>query len=105
MRVDDRHLTGSQAAQPEKANQAQEIDRQGESKAAGGQAASGSDQVQLSELIAMLARALETAGSDRAGRMERLAGEYSAGRYQVDSQALSRAMLAEMGAAGAESGV
>jgi anti-sigma28 factor (negative regulator of flagellin synthesis) len=104
MRVDDRHLTGSQAAQSGKANQAQEIERQGESKATGSHSSSSSDQVQLSELISGLGRALETAGTERANRMEQLAGEYAAGRYQVDSRAVSRAIVAEMRAAGAEPG-
>jgi anti-sigma28 factor (negative regulator of flagellin synthesis) len=43
-----------------------------------------------------LARALEADASQRQVRVEKLADDYTAGRYQVDSMAVSKAMVAEM---------
>jgi hypothetical protein len=51
--------------------------------------------VELSALTGEVARALETAARGRAARIEQLAGDYAAGRYQPDPLAVSRAMLQE----------
>ena len=100
MRVDDRNLAGSQAAQSGQANQAHSVERASESKAAEGRPAGGADRVELSDLTGDLARALQAAGRERAARVERVAEEYAAGRYQVDARAVSRAIVAEMKAHG-----
>lgn len=100
MRVDDRNLAGSQAAQSGQANQAQQVERASESKPAEGRPAGGADRVELSGLAGDMARALQAAGQERAARMERLAEEYAAGRYRVDARAVSRAIVAEMNAPG-----
>jgi len=100
MRVDDRNLAGSQAAQSGQANQAQQIERSNESKPVESRSAGNADRVELSALTGDLARTLEAAGRERADRKERLAEEYAAQRYQVDARAVSRAMVAEMRAAG-----
>jgi len=100
MRVDDRNLAGSQAAQSGQANQAQQVERSNESKPAEGRSAGSTDRVELSDLTGDLARAMQAAGRERAGRMERLAQDYAAGRYQVDARAVSRAIVAEMNARG-----
>ena len=100
MRVDDRNLAGSQAAQSGQANQAHQVERASESKPAEGRPAGSSDRVELSDLTGGLARALEAAGRQRPARVERLAEEYAAGRYQVDARAVSRAIVAEMNSRG-----
>jgi len=105
MRIDDRQLTGSQAAQSGKANQAQEIARQGAKGVTENRSSSSPDQVELSDLIEGLARALEATNNQKANRLEQLKSEYSSGRYQVDSREVSRAIIAEMRAAGTERGI
>ena len=96
MRIDDRNLTGNPASQTGKADQAQEVARQAESKPQQARAAAGGDRVELSGLTGGLARALEADASQRQVRVEKLADDYTAGRYQVDSMAVSKAMVAEM---------
>lgn len=99
MRIDDRQLTDSQAAQAGKANPAQAAGRAQEARSAGPNSSLNSDQVQLSGLLERLGEAIHTADRERAGRVEQLAGQYAAGTYQVDSKAVSRAIIAEARAA------
>jgi anti-sigma28 factor (negative regulator of flagellin synthesis) len=100
MRIDDRNLSGNQAAQTGKTDQAQELARLAESKARDTQGAAGADRVELSDLTGGLARALEADASQRRARVEGLAADYAAGRYQVDARAVSQAIIAETLAAG-----
>jgi flagellar biosynthesis anti-sigma factor FlgM len=100
MRVDDRNLSGNQAAQSGKANQAQEVARPNASGTTASRAGAGADRVELSDLTGTLARAVGADAQARAGRVERLASEYAEGRYRVDSKAVSRALVAEMRASG-----
>ena len=104
MRVDDRNLAGSQAAQSGQANQAHQVDRANEPKLTEGRSAAGADRVEISDLTGDLARALEAAGRERSGRMAQLAQEHAAGSYQVDARAVSRAIVAEMRAEGPPDG-
>ncbi|HSW51467.1 MAG TPA: flagellar biosynthesis anti-sigma factor FlgM [Bryobacteraceae bacterium] len=104
MRVDDRHLTGNQAAQSGKTANPQEVERPNESRQAESRATGGSDRVELSSLTGGLARSLEASAQQKAGQVERLSRDYASGRYQVDAREVSRAMIAEMRAAGAASG-
>jgi flagellar biosynthesis anti-sigma factor FlgM len=95
MRIDDRQMTESQAAQAGKAAQAQSAARQQEAKAAGQSSGASSDQVELSGLLEGLAKALASAGTEQSAKVERLAAEYQSGQYTVDSGAVSRSILAE----------
>ena len=104
MRVDDRHLTGDQAIQSGKALNPHEVERLNESKHPSSGPSAATDKVELSNLTDGLTRALDAAAKQRIGRMEKLAEEYAAGRYQVDAQEVSRAIVAEMRAAGAAQG-
>ncbi len=100
MRIDDRQLSDSQAAQAGKANAAQAAGRAQEARSAGPNSWMNPDQVQLSGLLERLGEAIRTADRQRAGRVEQLAGQYAAGSYQVDSRAVSRAIIAETRATG-----
>jgi hypothetical protein len=60
------------------------------------QAAAGGDQVELSTLAGMLARALGADAARRATRVGELTAEYRGGRYQVDVEGLGRTLLLEM---------
>jgi hypothetical protein len=102
MRVDDRHVVGSQAVQSGKTSNMQEVERLSESRPPDSRAGVGADRVELSDLTGGLVRALGRSASERASRMERLAQEYGEGRYQAHSLAVSRAILDEMRAAGNE---
>ena len=96
MRIDDRNLTGNQAAPTGKTDQAQEIARQAESKPQQARAASGADRVELSDLTGGMARALRADAHQREVRVGQLTDDYTAGRYQVDAKAVSKAIVAEM---------
>ena len=100
MRVDDRQLAGNQAAQSGKASAAQEVERRGDSRQIDSRLAGGADRVELSDLTGGLARALQASASERAARVERLGQDVSEGRYRPDPAAVSRAIVAEMRAAG-----
>ena len=100
MRVDDRQIAGSQAAQSGKANAAQEVDRQRESKQIDARLTGGTDRVELSGLTGGLAHALQTSATERAGRVEGLTQVVSNGQYRPSPIAISRAIVAEMRAAG-----
>jgi hypothetical protein len=100
MRVDDRQLAGSQAAQSGKASAAQEVERRGSSRQLDSRRAGGADRVELSDLTGGLARTLQASATERANRIEQLGRDVSAGRYRPDPAAVSRAIVAEMRAAG-----
>jgi len=104
MRVEDRHLAGNQAVQSGKTANPQEVERLNESRQADSRSTRNADHVELSTLTGGLARALEASAQKRAGQVERLAQEHAAGRYQVDAREVSRAIIAEMRAAGAGDG-
>lgn len=100
MRVEDRQLAGNQAAQSEKAAAAQEIERRGESRQLDSRRTGGADRVELSDLTGGLAHALQVSAAQRTDRVERLGQDVSAGRYRPSPIAVSRAIVAEMRAAG-----
>jgi hypothetical protein len=58
-------------------------------------AGQGSDQVQLSGLSGQLLQTLGAGSADLALRLEKLAAHYRSGRYQPDSLATSRGIIAE----------
>ena len=71
-------------------SRAQELSRTGSSsKTSGGAAAVGEDQVSISSL----SEALTAQGSQRAARVQELAGAYQKGGYQANSMDVSRAIL------------
>lgn len=100
MKIDNRPLAGNQAAESGQTSNLQELKRPGESWPHEARSGSGADRVELSDLTGGLARALSNGASERASRMEQLGREVERGSYQVDSRALSRAIVAEMRAAG-----
>jgi anti-sigma28 factor (negative regulator of flagellin synthesis) len=100
MRVDDRHLTGTQAAESGRTSNTPAIERAGDSRNSESRpAAAAADRVELSGLTGGLGRALQAAASERTARVEKLSRQYALGNYDVDSKALSRAMASQMRAA------
>ena len=100
MRIDNQPPAGNQAVESSQTSHLQELTRPGESRSHEARSGSGADRVELSDLTGALARALSSAASERASRMEQLGREVERGSYQVDSRALSRAIVAELRAAG-----
>jgi anti-sigma28 factor (negative regulator of flagellin synthesis) len=100
MRIDDRQLAGNQAAQSGKASAAQVVDHRGDSRQVDSRWGGAADRVEISDLTGGLARALQASSAERAGRVEQLQRSVSEGRYRPDSVATSRAIVAEMRAAG-----
>ncbi len=90
MRIDDQNLAGISSSQVDQAQATQAGSRQSRGNRAGG---SGEDQVQLSSLAGSLRELSAVDDPERAGRVEKLAGEYQAGRYSVDSATLSREIV------------
>ena len=100
MRIDNRPLAENQAAEAGQTSNLQELTRPGASGPHEARSGSGADRVELSLLAAGLARALSEGASERASRIEQLDRDVERGGYQVDSRALSRAIVAELRAAG-----
>lgn len=91
MRVDDRNLAGLGTAP---SGQTAETQRTGSAGRAGaGQAGNDTDRVELSSLAGRLSYFLEAGAQARASRVSQLAEDFQAGRYQVDSAAVSRTMV------------
>jgi len=94
MRVHDRTSLGPSAA---------EAGRTAETQKAGGGSASRSgaagsadgDRVELSSTLGRLSQAIAAQATGRGQRVEALAAEYQSGRYQPNSEATSRALVAE----------
>ena len=53
------------------------------------------DRVELSSGLAGVARALAAYGSDRASKVQQLAGQFQAGTYNPNSLAISQGMVAQ----------
>ena len=91
MRINDRNLTGTTAAE---SSQTQKVDRF-ESGSAGRTAGNGGDRVELSSTLGRLSRALGAYQSDRATKVAALASQYQSGNYHADAAAVSHKMVAE----------
>lgn len=92
MRIQDGNPARTQASQTEKASDSQEIARR-HSDGLLSTGLGGGDRVDLSTLADRLSGALDSA--EGIARTERLAKEYQAGRYTIDSRELSRTLIAE----------
>lgn len=93
MKVYDSSLNQAAASQLGKAREAEAAQGAGAKKSGGAQGAADADQVQLSDLSARLVKIMETASAERASRIERLATEFRAGRYQADAREVSRRIV------------
>lgn len=95
MRIYDQNPVGpSSAAEP---GRSQEAQRTGwaNSQATGGTASGGGDQVELSDTLNSLSRAMSSYSENRSAKVQALAAQYQSGTYQVDSLATSRSMISE----------
>lgn len=93
MRIDSSDLVESSALQSGKAADAQAIDSAAESKTSEEVTTVASDAVDLSQFVSRLSSMLNTNSPERAGLVEALSASYDSGSYQIDSAAVSRAIL------------
>jgi len=94
MRIHDRNLTSTSAAQAGRAQDAQKVTREGTDQAGTATNASG-DRVELSTTLARLSRAIASNGADRSAKVQALAAQYQSGQYRPNSPATSRAMVSD----------
>ena len=89
MRIDDRNLNPASAPQ---SGAASETSRSKDSSAQISESAGG-DRSEISSLAGRVSQALESQSAARAQHLAKVAKEYSAGRYSLDSRATSRALV------------
>jgi hypothetical protein len=102
MRIYDVNLTGSSAAESGRAQETQRSDRGGGARTGGAGANGSSDRVEFSSTLGRLSQAMAADGSSRASQVQALAAQYQAGKYQPDSLATSKGMVAEALAPGVQ---
>jgi flagellar biosynthesis anti-sigma factor FlgM len=95
MKIDDRNAANLNPAGLERTRAAELAEtQQGQRPDKAKDAAGGGDRVALSDLSARL-RELSESAAAREARIERLAEEFAAGRYEPDPGAVADAMIAE----------
>ena len=99
MRVNDRNLQATSAAETGRAQEVQQTDRH-ETKTTGSGKADGSDRVELSGTLGRLSRAMSVFESDRGSRVQTLSEQYQSGNYHANSAATSRGIISEALSAG-----
>lgn len=100
MKVVDRNLS---SGSPVESGRTQETQRA--STTAGGAAAgrvSGGDQVEFSNTLGSLARAMSTFNTRQASKVQALAAQYQGGTYRADSLTTSGSMITHALAAGGD---
>jgi flagellar biosynthesis anti-sigma factor FlgM len=100
MKVYDRDLTGTGAAESGRSQETQRTDRGATTTSS--QTGNGStDSVELSSGLASVSRALSADGVDRASKIQQLTAQVQSGNYQPSSVAISQGMVAEALSGGA----
>lgn len=94
MKIYDRDLTGAAAAESGRSPETQKTDHGSTTPSLVAGGGSG-DRVELSSALASVSRALSSYQSDRAGDVQALTAQFQGGRYQPDSLATSRRMVAD----------
>ena len=98
MKVVDRNLN---SGSPVESGRTQETQRASTTAGSGGATQAGSgDQVEFSNTLGSLARAMSTFNTNLASKVQALAAQYQSGAYRADSLATSRTMIAHAVTAG-----
>src|SRR5579864_6697581 len=94
MRIQDRTSLGPSPAQTGRSAETQKTgqDNTGKTRATG---LADGDRVELSSTVGRLSQAIGTYATQRAERVQALAGEYQARRFRPTPQSTSRAIVAE----------
>ena len=93
MRIYDRDLSGTAAAETGRAQETQKSDREA-SVSSSTPETGASDRVELSSGLASVARALSAFHSDRTQKVQQLATQFQAGNYVPNSLATSQGIVA-----------
>ena len=101
MRIYDRDLTGTAAAESGRSQETPRTDRETAPASSASGSATG-DRVELSSGLASVSRALGSYHSDRAAKVAVLTAQYQSGEYQPNSLATSQSMVSEALSAGAK---
>ncbi len=96
MRIDSSDLIESSALQSGKATDTQAIDDAVDSRTSAKVATGASDAVEVSQFVSRLSSTLDADSTERSGMIEALSASYESGSYQIDSVAVSRAMVSEI---------
>jgi flagellar biosynthesis anti-sigma factor FlgM len=94
MKIYDQNLPGTSATESGRSQEAQRTGRAG-GQAMGATASGGGDQVELSDTLNSLSRAVSSYSASRGAKVQALAAQYQSGTYRVDSRATSRSMVAD----------
>ena len=100
MKINDLNLTGANAAETGRAQEAQRAERGDSATSSAGKGTGWGDRVELSDGLGRLSKAIGIDVSQRTAMVDRLAADYQAGRYVPDSVATSRGMVSEALGAG-----
>src|ERR1035438_6008906 len=100
MRIYDRNLTGTSAAETAQAQKTQNPSRAGSDTSSGRAGDGSSDSVVFSGTMSQLSRALATFESTRANRVQALSVQYQNGKYKPDPAATSIGLVSEALSAG-----
>jgi anti-sigma28 factor (negative regulator of flagellin synthesis) len=100
MRIYDRNLTGTSAAETGQAQKTQNPSRAGTDTSPTRAADGSNDTVVFSGTMSQLSRVLATFESTRANRVQTLAVEYQSGKYQADPVSTSKGLVSEALSAG-----
>jgi anti-sigma28 factor (negative regulator of flagellin synthesis) len=98
MKVVDRNLNSGSAVESGRAQETQRASSTTGSTAA--KQTSSGDRVEFSNTLGGLARAMSAFATNNASNVQALSAQYQKGTYQADSQATSRAMVAQALTAG-----
>jgi anti-sigma28 factor (negative regulator of flagellin synthesis) len=101
MRIYDRDVTGTPAAESGRSQEAQKTDRESSTTSSQPGSSTSSDRVELSSGLASVSRALTAYGSDRAGKVQQLTSQVQSGSYNPSSLAISQGMVTEALSGGA----
>jgi anti-sigma28 factor (negative regulator of flagellin synthesis) len=102
IRIQNDGLTGTAASETNRALDVVQIGSGG--NRSGSRTGASTDRVEISSLSGRIADASSASAAAQANRVSQLAALYSSGRYQVDSSALSRAMVSQAIQAGSSGG-
>jgi anti-sigma28 factor (negative regulator of flagellin synthesis) len=94
MKIYDVSTTGTSAVETGRTQESQRIGSESGSGAAkAGQ--SSRDHVELSSMLNSLSKAIATDGNNRSARVQALTAQYRSGNHEVNSAAVSRAMITD----------
>jgi anti-sigma28 factor (negative regulator of flagellin synthesis) len=100
MKINDRNLTGTSAAETGRAQETQNPSRTGTGKPPARGGDGSNDSVVFSGTLSRLSHTLSTFESTRASQVKALTAQYQSGNYRPDSAATAKGLVSEAISAG-----